>query len=134
MKLQEIHFSEKELSNFWKDWSFDGAAMILPMHAEKWYLSQKQGDWDEILKEVDIFVADGVGLAWGYRFLTGKKVNKISGIDLIERLVIITRNPNLYLGDNPREHRASGRKLQKKRLKPSWLPRWLFGKRRRNLS
>jgi N-acetylglucosaminyldiphosphoundecaprenol N-acetyl-beta-D-mannosaminyltransferase len=86
MKLVEIIFYNKEGATFW-DGNLQDSVYILPLHAEKWYLIQKQGDWDKILKEVDIFVADGVGLAWGYRFLTGKKVSKISGIDLIERLV-----------------------------------------------
>lgn len=70
---------------------------ILPMHAEKWALIQKQGDWADILSAVDVFVADGVGLVWGYQFLTGKVVPKISGIDLISTLIAEAPETPVYL-------------------------------------
>jgi len=84
MKLGRLTFYQGE--KFWRE-NADKALFILPMHAEKWHLIKKQGDWDEILKGVDIFIADGVGLAWGYKFLTGKNVQKVSGIDIINHLV-----------------------------------------------
>lgn len=86
MRLSELTFFNQKRKSLWGNALLD-PFFILPLHAEKWYLIQRQGDWAEILKNVDVFVADGVGLAWGYRFLTGKKVQKISGIDLINKLI-----------------------------------------------
>jgi N-acetylglucosaminyldiphosphoundecaprenol N-acetyl-beta-D-mannosaminyltransferase len=101
MKLAELNFYNKSLNDFWGV-NLEQGAFILPMHAEKWHLINKQGDWGEILKGVDVFVADGVGLAWGYKFLTGKKVQKVSGIDLINRLIKeLPQTPTYIWGTKP---------------------------------
>ncbi len=83
-KLRRINIYKS--NNFW-DKNIKKSVFILPLHAEKWALIQKQDDWDNILNNVDVFVADGVGLSLGYWFLTGKKIEKISGIDLINQLI-----------------------------------------------
>lgn len=80
-KLAELKFSLSEKG------VFEGSRFILPMHAEKWTLIQEQEGWDRILSKVDIFFADGAGLAWGYRLITGNYLKKISGIDLIDMLI-----------------------------------------------
>jgi len=101
MNLAELKFYSQPANKFWERASEQGA-FILPMHAEKWHLIKKQGDWDEILGGVDIFVADGVGLAWGYKFLTGKKVQKVSGIDLINQLITeAPKTPTYIWGTKP---------------------------------
>lgn len=90
---------------------------ILPMHAEKWYLIKSQGDWDNILKNVDIFLADGVGLAWGYRFLTGKKITKLSGIDLINNLVKeAPQTPTYIWGTRPETIKKAAESYKKRGL------------------
>jgi N-acetylglucosaminyldiphosphoundecaprenol N-acetyl-beta-D-mannosaminyltransferase len=114
MRLSSIRFEESSLDKFWAKYTNE-RVLVLPMHAEKWYLSKKQNDWDEVLKEVDVFVADGVGLVWGYRFLTGKKVSKISGIDLIERLVSNHPETPTYIWGTTPENIERAAKNYKKR-------------------
>jgi N-acetylglucosaminyldiphosphoundecaprenol N-acetyl-beta-D-mannosaminyltransferase len=112
MKLVAIPFAGKE-------WNIQEAVIrpcaVLPMHAEKWFLIQKQGDWDGILRKVDIFVADGVGLAWGYRFLTGKKVQKISGIDLINQLIEQKPKTKTFIWGTTEKNIIKAAKLYKQR-------------------
>jgi N-acetylglucosaminyldiphosphoundecaprenol N-acetyl-beta-D-mannosaminyltransferase len=101
MKLSQIDFYHGVSTGFWEEY-LQKPVFILPMHAEKWHLIEKKSGWDEILKGVDLFVADGVGLVWGYRFLTGKRVQKISGIDLINRLIEeLPETPTYIWGTKP---------------------------------
>lgn len=112
--LKKIIFSKAGIDVFWDEY-INKSVFILPMHAEKWFLIKKDNSWGNILKKVDVFVADGVGLSWGYRFLTGKSVLKISGIDLINLLIEKYPKTPTYIWGTTEENIQKAAKEYKKR-------------------
>lgn len=114
MKLSEINFYNGGRENAWEDF-LKTPLFVLPMHAEKWFLIKKRGGWDKILKEADVFVADGVGLSLGYKLVSGKNVQKISGVDLIEDVVNNHPKTPTYIWGTTEENIQKAAKAYKKR-------------------
>ncbi len=50
-------------------------------------LARKMSDYKEVVQKADIVVADGVGVKIALRLLTGKRVERIAGIELAEELL-----------------------------------------------
>lgn len=114
MKLRGITFEKSEVDTFW-DKYIKKSVVVLPIHAEKWYMIKKDNNWDGLLKKVDVFVADGIGLIRGYKFLTGKKPIKISGADLVDSLIEKYPRTPTYIWGTTKENIQKAAKEYKKR-------------------
>jgi N-acetylglucosaminyldiphosphoundecaprenol N-acetyl-beta-D-mannosaminyltransferase len=102
MKLSDFKFENYTPEEFWKFHAPDGGFSIMATHAEKYYMMKSQGDWDKIVSQITYVIGDGVGLAIGYWFLTGKKIVKCSGVDLIETLIAqFPKTPTYIWGTKP---------------------------------
>lgn len=115
MRLSDFNFENHSSNDFWKNHSPEGGFSIMTMNAEIYYMVKSQGDWGDIIKRVGYFVCDGVGLALGYRFLTGKEAVKCSGADLVESLIEQFPKTPTYIWGTTEENIQKAAKAYKKR-------------------
>lgn len=59
---------------------------IVTPNPEQIILAQKNSRFKKILNEADLAVPDGIGVVWGSRILGQKLPERVSGVDLLEKL------------------------------------------------
>jgi len=77
-------------------------------------IADERPDYAEVLRRADLVVADGVGVVWAIRKLTGLAVERVTGIDLIDDLcrVCCQEGQSVYLlGGKPGVAAAAGQRL-----------------------
>ncbi|RZK64471.1 MAG: glycosyltransferase, partial [Pedobacter sp.] len=62
--------------------SLDSKTIINTINQYSYCIAQEDTEFREALKGSDILLPDGEGVVLAERFLTGKKINKISGSDI----------------------------------------------------
>jgi N-acetylglucosaminyldiphosphoundecaprenol N-acetyl-beta-D-mannosaminyltransferase len=77
----------------------EGAKTVLATNSEKIMLARRDPDLLRALKGADFLIPDGIGAVIGLRLLHGKKATRITGIDLMGRLMEIAekRKYNVFL-------------------------------------
>lgn len=115
MKLSSFNFENYTSDFFWQKHSPQKVFCVMTLNAEGFYLIKTQKGWGKIIKNVDYFVCDGVGLAKGYQFLTGKKPVKCSGVDLVDSLIIKAPQTPTYIWGSTEENIQKAAKAYKKR-------------------
>ncbi len=71
------------------DWlKKDGQHIIATINPEFIMAAQANPEFKKILNEADICVCDGVGLVWAGRRLAGVKLKRVTGVELVESLLI----------------------------------------------
>lgn len=73
--------------------------IITTPNPEQLVVAQKDGEFKRILNKAEIGLPDGVGIVWAIRQLQGdKSVSRISGIDFMEKLVVLATEKNYPIG------------------------------------
>lgn len=67
---------------------------IATLNPEQVVQAQTDDKFRSVLKQFSLIVADGVGIVWATRFLTGAKMERIPGVELAEALVNICASHN----------------------------------------
>ena len=75
------HFALNKLSSITKN------AHIVTLNFEMFVEAQSDSEFKEIINNADLVIADGVFISFLILILTGKRVKKITGIDLAEKLI-----------------------------------------------
>lgn len=75
------------ISQLQKDIGGDSAQTIFSINPEKIIRASKDPALFSALEDADYLIPDGIGVVLGIRILCGKKVHRISGIDLLDRLL-----------------------------------------------
>ena len=85
-----------------------GQHQIATVNPEFIVLAQKDREFREILNRADLNVADGFGIVLAAR-LTGKKIMRVAGVDLIENLRLRLGNNKIFLfgGENGAAEKAA---------------------------
>lgn len=60
--------------------------IVATVNSEFVMLARKNPSFSKILKSADLAVADGAGIVWAKQILGGKFQNRITGVDLVEKL------------------------------------------------
>jgi N-acetylglucosaminyldiphosphoundecaprenol N-acetyl-beta-D-mannosaminyltransferase len=90
---------------------------IYTLNALSFLLAYEDPDYARTLARADLTLADGVGAVWAVRRLTGKKPERVAGVDLIPELCNICqqeRQSVFLLGGRPGVASRAAARLQKK--------------------
>lgn len=74
---------EKELFNQTYDLIPSGKIVINALNAHCYNIAKKDQVYREALLNCDILIPDGISVVWATKWLTGKKLKKIAGIDFL---------------------------------------------------
>ena len=88
---------------------------IYTLNALSFLLAYEDSDYARTLARADMTLADGVGAVWGVRRLTGKKPERVAGVDLIPELCKICRQERqsvFFLGGRPGVASRAAARLQ----------------------
>lgn len=59
---------------------------LVTLNPEMVVLAQKDEEFRKIINQADLVIADGTGIPWAVKVLTGKKIERIPGADLVTKL------------------------------------------------
>ena len=95
---------------------------VLTLNPEMLMLARRHPEFMEVAKQADIITADGIGIALAVRFLRGKAIPRLPGIDIAERLLAFCEAQGIsvyLLGATPSavEQACQNLKLQFPKLK-----------------
>ena len=76
-KLSSYPLFDQELSSLSTD-----KMLINTLNAHSFNVSQNDLDFNRALMNSDVLIPDGVGVVWGIKLITSKKLKKIAGADL----------------------------------------------------
>ena len=77
--------------------------IIKTVNAYSWSMTDKYPEFKKALQTSDILLPDGVSIVFAARLLTGKKIRKVAGADLHQKLLQILNNSGgscFYLGSS----------------------------------
>ena len=60
---------------------------IISLNLEQVVLAYENPEFKKLIQEAEIVIPDGEAVCLGYKFLYGKKISKLAGIDLAEKLL-----------------------------------------------
>lgn len=75
-----------------------GGKYVVTVNAEFVMLAQKNSDFLKILNNADLTVADGQGIVWSKLILGGKEHDRITGVDLLEKLCAESAKKTISVG------------------------------------
>jgi N-acetylglucosaminyldiphosphoundecaprenol N-acetyl-beta-D-mannosaminyltransferase len=76
MALLDFNISNSVLPTFTA-----GKVLITTLNVHSYNVTRNDVFFEEALKNSHILLPDGIGVVWGIRWLTGKKIKKIAGYD-----------------------------------------------------
>jgi N-acetylglucosaminyldiphosphoundecaprenol N-acetyl-beta-D-mannosaminyltransferase len=85
----DVYTPDELLSELEKALHREGAKTVFATNSEKIMLARKDPDLLRALQGADFLIPDGIGAVIGLKLLSGKKAARITGIDLMERLIEI---------------------------------------------
>jgi N-acetylglucosaminyldiphosphoundecaprenol N-acetyl-beta-D-mannosaminyltransferase len=87
----DLKMNQLDQESFFKqisDWLNDfPQRVVVTINPEFIVAAQKNKLFKEFLSQADLAVCDGAGLAWAAKWLTGERLNRLTGVDLTEKLL-----------------------------------------------
>jgi len=91
MKILDVKVDKRDLPSVISqisEWlSQDGQHLVVTVNPEFIVAAQKNSEFKRILNQADLSTADGSGLVWAAKFLAGEKLERVTGVDLADKLL-----------------------------------------------
>lgn len=87
---------------------------IITLNAEILYLAQSDTELMRIINEADLVTPDGSGIVWAVQKLTGQQLDRVAGVDLMQKLCEQAHHTGwriFFLGGAPGVAEEAGAKL-----------------------
>ncbi len=77
---------------------------VITLNAEILYRAQTDRQLLEVIRKADLVTPDGSGIVWAVKRLTGKEIDRVSGVDLMQQICAQAHHTNwklFFLGSAP---------------------------------
>ncbi len=91
IKIDKINFDQtlEKISYYFNS---PKQAIIITVNAEITLLAQKNADFKRIINEAEIATCDGSGPAFAAKILKGEKLFRVTGVDLVSKILELSEN------------------------------------------
>ncbi len=99
--LNDIPFEAGDFGAVIEKIKKSSGGLILSLNPETFYLTQTKGFFKKLFQDTLINLPDGAGIVFAVKFLTGQRIKRLPGVELIETLFKSDSGPYFFLGSKP---------------------------------
>jgi len=112
--LNDIPLDTESFETIMQKIENSSGGLILSLNPETFYLTVTQPFFKNLFQKSLINLPDGIGIVKAVRWLTGKKIQRLPGVELVQTLFQNDTGPYFFLGTKPEVLQALSEVVKKK--------------------